>query len=172
MSDAASGASPPRDGRSSTRALWAVTLVGVGAALVIFLAFGHTWPRALFSLSIAVVPADESDLDCEMSAPLGATSCQYEGNGRSSGASSLTLHPYRAASGDLVLLAGVFEDATVATWSRRFPSGARGPRVALDCEAQPLPPAERVGIRFSRADEWDHKDHVPAAVIRGCRIAP
>ncbi len=175
MSDAASSTPPetgtpaPRDERARElrRDWWLAGGALVAAAAIFGSAFLHG-PSDRVNVSVTVVPLDATTLECRSAGAVAELHCG-ELN-QAALADPRLLRPYVTVSGELVLLAGVFQQPDVAEWLAGARRKRHTDRVTLRCEALRRGDLPNLELRFSPTDAWQPQRQVPALSVERCRV--
>src|SRR4029077_1286944 len=90
------------------------------------------------------------------------------------------LRPYSTTRGEVILLAGVLEDAHVRRWlddvkrleqtSRRDGEADPGGRVTLTCTGKDLGQAPTVGVRWGTDHGFDTMEDIRVGQVKDCSV--
>jgi len=137
---------------------WALTALTAVIAVPLFAARGGT-PRLgkVIQLSVTATPEDKGLLECSLPRPVGEHRCAYR-TARSKWdnppARSDLIQPFVAIDGDVYLLSGLFEDASVRSHLRRHAT-----RFTASCRVRLLDEVTDVAFHFHPTDPWLPPDY-------------
>lgn len=126
-------------------------------------------PGSQVPISITVVPADATNLDCSSDARFGPVRCNFDASGRQDPVDQ-PLRPYVTTGRELYLLSGVFEQPEVNQWLQRARATGNSARVTVDCEATMLGQLGSVPVRWQTGAAFAPEQNVPVARVSNCRI--
>lgn len=156
---------------AETRRDWMIAAsVIIGAAGLLIGGRGQaSSPGSQMPLSITVVPADATNLDCSSDAHFGAVRCNFDASGRQEPVDQ-PLRPYVTTGRELYLLSGVFEQPEVSQWLQRARATGSSARVTIDCDATMLGQLGSVPVRWQTGAAFAPEQNVPVARVSNCRI--
>jgi hypothetical protein len=155
---------------------WAIAGAAIVLAALLFFAGRGRTPAvgSRVEFPVTVIPPDAANLGCASSEEFSGERCAFESDSQPSQtghAVDRPLRPYVTTYSQVVLLAGVFEDAQVAAWLERERSRGADDRVTLTCPSIFLGKAGTVGVRWRAQNAFSQEHDVPIGRVETCRVS-
>lgn len=135
----------------------------------------RTVPEFIFTL----VPTDATGLACSSGEALAGLRCGFDADGTALPGEP-QLRPYTTTRGEVVLLAGVFEEPNVVRWlqeshrqeqtARKDGEAAPDTRVTLTCRGADLGRASTVGIRWGGDHGFEGMEDIAIGQVKECSV--